>query len=67
MLLPTVLLIAKFIEFDSPRGSGRIESLNAKLTEESLNRERFTTLTNAKILIGSGARIIIRYVRIIAP
>jgi len=40
-----------FVEPGSPWENGYIESLNGKLRDELLNREIFTTLTEAKILI----------------
>ncbi len=40
-----------FIEPGSPWENGYIESFNSKLRDELLNREVFTTLTEAKILI----------------
>ena len=40
-----------FIEPDSPWENGYIESFNGKLRNELLNREIFTTLTEAMILI----------------
>jgi len=40
-----------FIEPGSPWENGYIESFNGKLRDELLNREMFTTLTEAKILI----------------
>ncbi len=40
-----------FIEPGSPWENGYIESFNSKLRDELLNREIFTTLTEAKILI----------------
>jgi len=40
-----------FIELGSPWKNGYIESFNGKLRDELLNREIFTTLTEAKILI----------------
>jgi len=40
-----------FIEPGSPWENGYIESFNGKLRNELLNRETFTTLTEAKILI----------------
>ena len=40
-----------FIEPGSPWENGYIESFNAKLRDELLNREVFTTLIEAKILI----------------
>jgi len=40
-----------FIEQGSPWENGYIESFNGKLRDELLNREIFTTLTEAKILI----------------
>jgi len=41
-----------FIEPASPWENGYIESFNGKLRDELLNREIFTTLEEAKILIG---------------
>jgi len=41
-----------FIEPGSPWENGYIESFNGKLRDELLNREIFTTLTEAKVLIG---------------
>ncbi len=38
-------------ETGSPWENGYIESFNGKLRDELLNREKFTTLTEAKILI----------------
>ena len=40
-----------FIERGSPWENGYIESFNGKLRDELLNREIFTTLTEAKVLI----------------
>ena len=40
-----------FIEPESPRGNGYIESFNGKMRDELLNREIFTTLTEAKVLL----------------
>ena len=40
-----------FIEVGSPRENGYIESFNGKLRDELLNRDVFTTLTEARILI----------------
>ncbi len=40
-----------FIEPGSPRENGYIESFNGKLRDELLNREVFTTLIEANILI----------------
>ena len=40
-----------FIEPGSPWENGYIESFNGKLRDELLNRETFTTLTEAKVLI----------------
>ena len=40
-----------FIERGSPWENGCIESFNGKLRDELLNREIFTTLTEASILI----------------
>lgn len=40
-----------FIEPGSPWENGYIESFNGKLRDELINREVFTTLTEAKILI----------------
>ena len=42
---------ALFIERGSPWENGYIESFNGKLRDELLNREIFTTLTEAKVLI----------------
>ena len=42
---------ALFIEPGSPWENGYIESFNGKLRDELLNREVFTTLTEAKVLI----------------
>ena len=42
---------ALFIEPGSPWENGYIESFNGKLRDELLNREAFTTLTEAKVLI----------------
>ncbi|MCK4419323.1 transposase [Candidatus Aerophobetes bacterium] len=39
------------LERGSPWENGYIESFNGKLRDELLNREIFTTLTEAKILI----------------
>ena len=39
-----------FIEPGSPWENGYIESFNSKLRDELLNREIFTTLTEAKVL-----------------
>jgi len=41
-----------FIEPGSPWENGYIESFNGKLRDELLNREIFTTLIEAKVLIG---------------
>ena len=40
-----------FIERGSPWENGFIESFNGKLRDELLNREVFTTLAEAKVLI----------------
>ena len=40
-----------FIEPGSPWENGYIESFNGKLRDELLNREVFTTLIEAKVLI----------------
>ncbi len=45
-----------FIEPGSPWENGYIESFNGKLRDELLNREIFTTLTEASILIGQWRR-----------
>jgi len=45
-----------FIEPGSPWENGYIESFNGKLRDELLNREIFTTLTEAKVLIGQWRR-----------
>ena len=43
--------VALFIEKGSPGENGYIESFNGKLRDELLNREIFTTLVEARILI----------------
>ena len=45
-----------FIEPGSPWENGYVESFNGKLRDELLNREIFTTLTEAKILIENWRR-----------
>jgi len=45
-----------FIEPGSPWENGYIESFNGKLRDELLNREIFTTITEAKVLIGQWRR-----------
>jgi len=45
-----------FIEPGSPWENGYIESFNGKMRDEQLNREIFTTLDEAKILIGQWRR-----------
>jgi putative transposase len=45
-----------FIEPGSPWGNGYIESFNGKMRDELLNREVFTTLEEAKVLIGQWKR-----------
>jgi putative transposase len=40
-----------FIERGSPRKNGYVESFSGKLIDDLLNREIFTTLTEAKVLI----------------
>jgi len=45
-----------FIEPGSPWENGYIESFNGKLRDELLNLEIFTTLTEAKVLIGQWRR-----------
>jgi len=40
-----------FIEKGSPRENGYIESFNSKLRDELLDREIFTTLEEARVLI----------------
>ena len=47
---------ALFIEPGSPWENGYIESFNGKLRDELLNREIFTTLTEAKVLIADWRR-----------
>lgn len=42
-----------FIEPGSPWENGYVESFNGKLRDELLNGERFTTLTEAKVLIAN--------------
>ena len=44
-------VITLFIEPGSPWENGYIESFNGKLRDELLNREIFTTLTEARVLI----------------
>ena len=45
-----------FIEPGSPWENGYIESFNAKMRDELLNREIFTTLAEAKVLISQWRR-----------
>jgi len=45
-----------FIEPGSPWENGYIEAFNGKLRDELLNREIFTTLAEAKVLIGQWRR-----------
>jgi len=45
-----------FIEPGSPWENGYVESFNGKLRDELLNREIFTTLQEAKVLIESWRR-----------
>ncbi len=45
-----------FIEPGSPWENGYIESFNGKLRDELLNREIFTTLTEARVLIADGGK-----------
>ena len=45
-----------FIEPGSPWENGYVESFNGKLRDELLNREIFTTLTEAKVLIENWRR-----------
>jgi putative transposase len=45
-----------FIERGSPWENGYIESFNGKMRDELLNREIFTTLEEAKVLIGQWRR-----------
>ena len=45
-----------FIELGSPWENGYIESFNGKLRDELLNREIFTTLLEAKVLIENWRR-----------
>jgi transposase InsO family protein len=45
-----------FIEPGSPWENGYIESFNGKLRDELLNREIFTTLTEAQVLIENWRR-----------
>ncbi len=47
---------ALFIEPGSPWENGYIESFNGKMRDELLNREIFTTLTEAKVLIAGWRR-----------
>ena len=48
-----------FIEPESPWENEYIESFNGKLRDELLNREIFTTLTEAKVLIEQSPEAII--------
>jgi transposase InsO family protein len=41
----------QFVEWGSPWENGYIESFNGKLRDELLNREIFTTLEEARVLI----------------
>ena len=50
-----------FIEPESPWENGYIESFNGKLRDELLNREIFTTLEEAKILIEEWRGNIMRF------
>ena len=54
-----------FIEPGSPWENGYIESFNGKLRDELLNREIFTTLTEAKILTEQWVGSTIRYALIV--
>jgi transposase InsO family protein len=45
-----------YIEPGSPWENGYIESFNGKMRDELLNREIFTTLTEAKVLINQWRR-----------
>ena len=45
-----------FIELGSPWENGYVESFNGKLRDELINREVFTTLLEAKILIENWRR-----------
>jgi putative transposase len=45
-----------FIERGSPWENGYIESLNGKLRDELLNREEFTTLAEARVLVADWRR-----------
>jgi putative transposase len=45
-----------FIEKGSPWENGYIESFNGKMRDELLNREIFTTLEEAKVLLGQWKR-----------
>jgi len=45
-----------FIEPGSPWENGYIESFNGRLRDELLNREIFTTLTEAKVLIAEWSK-----------
>ena len=42
---------ALFVKPDNPWENGYIESFNEKLRDELLNRDIFTTLTEARVLI----------------
>jgi len=50
-LVPRILLKTLFIEPTSPWENGYNESLNGKLRDELLNREIFTSLREAKVLV----------------
>lgn len=41
----------RFIEPGSPRENGYVESFNGKLRDELLDRERFDTLREARVLV----------------
>ena len=45
-----------FTELVSPWENGYVESFNGKLRDELLNREIYTTLTEANVLIGQWGR-----------
>jgi transposase InsO family protein len=49
-------VITLFIEPGSPWENGYVESFNGKLRDELINREVFTTLLEAKTLIGDWRR-----------
>ena len=49
-------MVTLFIEPGSPWENGYVESFNGKLRDELLNREIFTTLLEAKVLVENWRR-----------